>query len=105
MSTRWTNGSTAPCCCSSVRSRPCRTPLSPTAPHRRSQPDVEMSAYGLSPYVTDAIGHTEFATAVPHDWIPAFVEDRLVGAVHGDVVDDIVGDDGVTRAHHGYRPA
>src|SRR5271155_553201 len=98
-----------PCRCSSVRSRPCRTLRSRTVPHRRPRPDVEMShrccAYGLSPDVTDAIGHAEFATAVPHERLTAFVEDRLVGAIHGDVVDDVVGDDGVTRAHHGYRPA
>src|SRR5277367_5127027 len=56
------------------------------------------------PHVVDAVDHAEFAAAVPHDRVTILVEDRLVVAVDGDVVHDVVGDDGVTRAHHRHRP-
>src|SRR6202034_536906 len=56
------------------------------------------------PDVTDAVDHAEFATAIPHERLAAFVEHRLVRAVNGDVVDDVVGDHGVARAHHRHRP-
>src|SRR5947209_10966873 len=59
----------------------------------------------LTPHMTDAIDHAQFATAVPDERLAVLVEDRLVGAVDGDVVDDVVGNDGVTRAHHGHGPA
>src|ERR1700761_737065 len=59
----------------------------------------------LPRYLADAIGHAEFAAAVPHNRLAALVEHRLVRAVDDDVVHDVVGDDGVARAHHGHRPA
>src|SRR6185437_1141701 len=59
----------------------------------------------LTPHVTDAIGHAQFAPAVPDDRVAVLEEDRLVGAVDGDVVNDVVRDHRVARAHHRYRPA
>src|ERR1700744_6553752 len=59
----------------------------------------------LTPHVADAVGHAEFAAAVPDDRVAVLVEDRFAGTVDGDVVDDIVGHDRVTGPHHRDRPA
>src|ERR1700742_3551112 len=70
-------------------------PASPTA-HTATAAQAMAEAIRMSGgYPIDAIGHPQFTTAVPHHRIAALVEHRLVGSVHDDVVDDVVGDDHV----------
>src|ERR1044072_9025690 len=48
----------------------------------------------------DPVRHAQFPSAIPDDRFAALVEDGLVEAVDGDVVDHIVGDDHVPATLH-----
>src|SRR5215218_159192 len=53
----------------------------------------------------DVVRHAQFTAAVPDERCAVLVEDRLIPAVNGDVVDHVVGDDDVPVALNGHPPA
>src|ERR1700682_130514 len=53
----------------------------------------------------DSVGHAQFTPAVPHKWLAVVIEHRLVVAIDGDVVDDVVGDHEVRGTLHCHAPA
>src|SRR4051812_46332213 len=53
----------------------------------------------------DPVRHAQLSSAIPDHRVAVLIEDGLVGAVNSDVVDHVVGHNGVRRALHRHGPA
>src|SRR4051812_48633658 len=74
-----------------------------TAQHATRSPSSSRTRSGGR--AVDAVHHAQFAAPVDERRVAVVVDHGLVVAVHGDVVDDVVGDDDVRRTLQCHAPA